>query len=162
VRNAKAVDCLLPISADNHSLTLQYGWLQQPDKPIVFRLLDAGGNEIAAQQSDTRFGRIAFSSLQPDCAYVIQILRGEQEKKRFSVRTLPQPVGEKQCRIAVLSDPHISLAPDTAYGRLHASSVKILRENLQEINRKQVSLLLLPGDLTDASKPEELQAIREK
>ncbi len=161
VRNAKAVDCFLPISADNHSLTLQYGWLQQPDSPIVFRLLDAGGNEIATQNSDTRFGRIAFSSLQPDRAYVIQIRRGEQETKRFSVRTLPLPGGEKQCRIAVLSDPHISLAADTPYGRLHASSVKIFRENLQELNRKQVSLLLLPGDLTDASKPEELQAIKE-
>lgn len=156
--NKRAQDCIMPFSADTQSITLRYGLLEKARKPLVAKLYNAEGKEIASRTVDEQFGFISFEQLQPASKYAATLEIDAQTIKMPDLQTLPQPKGKKLFSFALLSDTHVSLFPDLSYGRLHASSRQIMQDIIADLNREKVPLILHPGDLCDASLPSELEA----
>lgn len=152
-------DCLLPVSADDNTITLRYGLLKTPDKPLLARLLEENGTEVASQTGAGKFGFITFNNLRPATKYQAVFELNDEKTVFADLETLPMPPGEKLFTFALIADTHLSLSPDLPSGRLHGSSVTILERIVAELNQWKIPLMLHAGDVTDASTLEELAEV---
>ncbi len=145
------------IAAAPDALTFRYG-RADASAPLVLKLTDAEGKPTASETRADRAGRVVFANLKPGTEYQLEILTGDRPTAKVKARTPDAPAGKKLCRFGVIADPHISLKPDVRYGRLHSQSATALALAAQELARSGAEFILLPGDVTDASRSEELKA----
>ena len=134
-----------------------------PDK-VVFRY----GQKLAEPLKITfdgktvvrndRAGRIEFDKLSPNKVYTLTVERSGKEIAKRQVETPAAGKGELLGRFAVIADSHLSLSTDARYGRLHSKSVEVFQDALKALDGK-VDFIAMPGDVTDASRPLEMQAV---
>ncbi len=96
--------------------------------------------------------RFTFDALEPDTEYTISA-----GKNSFKVRTLPE-LKEVKLRGAVLADPHTSTTPDNPRNRMHSRSGKLLADARKHFEAAKIDVLLVPGDVTDKSRPGEFKS----
>lgn len=105
-----------------------------------------------------RAGRIVFDKLSPATVYDLTVERSGKIIARCKVETPVAGKGKVLGRFAVIADGHLSFSTDTRYGRLHSKSVEVFRDALKTLDGK-VDFIAMPGDVTDASRPQEMKAV---
>ncbi|MFA5688175.1 MAG: alkaline phosphatase [Kiritimatiellales bacterium] len=152
----EAMDYIALQSATPESLMLRAGLMSEQNLRFT---LSAGENVVEQKEFYGASGRIIFSDLTPDTDYTVRCESGAGKVQKLTARTLKQPAGKKLMSLAIISDPHVSLFPDNPASRMHSLSVDILTGIVNDLNQSGCELLLLPGDLTDKSREEELEAV---
>lgn len=102
-------------------------------------------------------GRLEAGGLEPDSAFTARAYAGKREIAALSFSTLPQVPGSPVLRFAVVADPHVSVDRENRRGRMFQESSCVLQEIVDWAGLQGMDALLVPGDLSDAGKPEEMR-----
>ena len=128
----------------------------------IFRvqLKSANGDRLEQATSETNFvGRLRVEDLVPGLEYTATGFAGEQQMFALDFRTLELPEGKPRARLAVVSDPHISLGRENRRGRLFRESAWLLRETLEGLSDEDYDAILIPGDVTDQGRAREVDEV---
>ncbi len=101
-------------------------------------------------------GRLEAVGLEADSPCTARAYAGDREIAALSFRTLAEVPGSPLLRFAVVADPHVSVDRENRRGRMFQESSCVLREVVDWARSQAMEALLIPGDLTDAGKPEEM------
>jgi hypothetical protein len=106
-------------------------------------------------------GRLRATGLKAGSFYTARGYTGDREIAALNFRTLAGLAGSPILRFAVIADPHLSLDRENRRGRMFQESSCLLQEIVELAQSEAVDALMLPGDLTDAGKPEEFRKVME-
>ena len=143
------------ITLNSHKAVFRYGQKKASELEFVF----AGSGVNQTVKRSDRAGRITFEDLKPASEYTLTVKRDGKVLVERKIKTLPLSKGQLLARIGVIADPHVSLIPDVHYGRMHSKSAATLGKACQALAAQKVDFIALPGDITDASKLNELKAV---
>ncbi|MBE6368297.1 MAG: hypothetical protein E7052_10395 [Lentisphaerae bacterium] len=143
------------ITINSHRAIFRYGQKKADPLELSFK---GGSIEQTLKRSD-RFGRVSFEKLTPDTEYTLTVKRNNKTVFERKIKTLPVIKGKMLGRIGLIADPHVALDPDTHYGRMHSQSVNALALVCKQLAAQKVDFIVLPGDITEASKYPELKAV---
>lgn len=117
----------------------------------------ADGHEAVYETIECeRVGRVFLEDLRPGTEYAVSFSADGEELSACSVKTLPAPQGMKRSEFSVIGDPHITTRREIRRGRLFVESAGILRQTIAEINKRETSFVLLPGDVTNEGYADEV------
>lgn len=111
-----------------------------------------GKNADKTVEVKAPYGRVVFDKLSADTEYTVS-----NGKTTIKVRTLPV-VSKDAVKGAIISDPHTSTTPDNPRQRMHSRSSQLLASAKKDLDAAKIDLLLLPGDVSDKSRPEDYKA----
>lgn len=143
------------ITATGSSLTFRYG--QSKTGELEFELSGSGRSEIV-KRSD-RAGRILFKDAKPGCEYVVKVKRAGKVIAERKVTVPAASKGQLIARVGIIADPHVSLIPNARYGRMHMISGPMLDLAIKDLFQSNVDFIVMPGDVTDASRPVEIESV---
>ena len=115
-----------------------------------------GGKEPVTKEISAGFARVTFDKLNADTEYVLEVAEKGKESGKYKLRTLPE-MKNILLTGAVIADPHTSTTPDNPRQRFHSRSGQMLEDAISFLNEKKVNVVLVPGDVTDRSRPGEIE-----
>ncbi len=139
-------------SAGSKSITLRYNL--PGNKGMKFTL--SGGGKTVSVDKKCEYSRVSFDNLKPDTEYTVTIAEAGKEGRNAKVRTLPE-LKNVMLRGAIMADPHTSTTPDNPCMRMHSRSGKMIEDAVKSLNEKKIDVLIVPGDVTDRSRKEEIR-----
>ena len=139
-------------SVSSKSVTLRYNL--PGGKSMKFTLSD--GEKTFSAEKSCEFARITFDGLKPDTEYTLTIAETGKAGRSMKIRTQSE-LKDVLLRGAVMADPHTSTTPDNPRQRFHSRSGKMISDALKVLNDKKIDVLLVPGDVTDRSRKEEIR-----
>ncbi|MBR2632898.1 MAG: alkaline phosphatase, partial [Lentisphaeria bacterium] len=134
-------------SVTENSIVCRYNLANEQSIKIT---LSGNGRNVVREMKEP-WGRVTFDKLSPDTEYTVSC-----EKNSIKVRTLPA-LADVSVTGAVIADPHCSTAPDNPLQRMHSRSEELLNDAAKAVKEAKIDVLLVPGDITDKSRPAEFK-----
>lgn len=128
-------------SVDSDSIVCRYNLGDAKDLKVTI----SGKDKNESLVLDKPFGRFTFKNLVPASDYTVSA--GNVTVK---VKT-PEKLENITVKGAIISDPHLSVLPDNPRQRLHSRSAKMIGEIKKNLDKANINVLLVPGDVTDKS-----------
>ena len=141
----KIVDNVDLLTVTTNSATVRYGFNTGARRK--FKL--SSGVEKSV---DGFFGRITFDNLKPDTEYTLTTPLDQP----ITFRTQKEVPGKMLLKIGVISDPHLSMTPDTT-ARMYSRSLQLVSGMVDKFNADKMDFILVAGDVTEKGHPSEIE-----
>ncbi len=128
--------------------------------PVVFK---HDVEEVSASPNKSEGGKYFFrfqrDGLPADSPFLVTITQ-EGDHRTLESRTLPRPRGRHRLRFGILADPHLNTGSCRGGRRLLDQANELCEKYLQRMAELGAGFVILPGDILDSGRPEELKAAK--